>query len=589
MLHKHLKKILCASALSITALQAQLLVPSPDAMIHLHMGDIEYSMEKWEVSPFGELWDSKEMASFRKPFDTWMDNGLEKLQQELHLDDTPELSDLFTGELLFSLENFDFSGDDFKQMSTQVYLAFQCDEDSDLLEAIKDQLLEKMKKNKKSKRRDVTFMGHLFHTQDIPQEKSADQPTFQKGLELRFGIMDDIAYIGVASKKKHEEVIRRILSSRKGWKKKADEAPEMTFSMNMEGINALILKALAEDQKKQKDAPPQPGPAMFLQGMDFGKVFQGLGLLDFNTISMATAEHPDFEKLDTTVTMNQTPRGFVSMFVPNAKTHLGAIPQWIPEDVLTYQGTAIPVSTWFDTIMTFLKQELPMFAPMVEMQLGNIEQSMGLNLKRDLFDQFGDQFYQVGFEQDKNTPLEQVGQATTVFTLKDGDTVEKNLFKLLAMAPMPKLEPVKYMGGQYYTIGPKTDGLQATMAFHKNHFLFAQSPDDIKKVIRLINKPNSKSLAKSKAFSVYKKLLPDRYQQLSFQNLDRSILSIFNLLKANQPMIAMTMANWPFQLDFSKLPGKESFHGQFGDVMSFTVSKGTVIHAEAFSKKVEME
>lgn len=118
--------------------------------------------------------------------------------------------------------------------------------------------------------------------------------------------------------------------------------------------------------------------------------------------------------------------------------------------------------------------------------------------------------------------------------------------------------------------------------------MFAQSPEDIKKVIRLINKPSPKSLVKSKSFSTYRKLLPDRYQQMSFQNLDRSILGIFNLLKSNQAVLTMTMAKWPFQLDFSKLPGVEVFHDQFGNVMSFTVSKGTKITSEAYSKKIEL-
>jgi hypothetical protein len=590
MIYKKISPFIAASLLSLTVLQAQVLVPSADAMVNVYMGDIEHSSAKWEASPFGELWQSKQMASFKKPFDTWIEKSLKDLQEKLHLKESPSMSDLFTGELLFSLSDLDFSGEELKQATTHTYLAFECDGKNKLLEAIQDQILEASKKNKESKRRDVKFMGHSFHTQTLPQSKSNNGTVLNKALELRFGVMKNIAYIGVANKKDHEATLRRILASQKSKSsKKAHYAPEMTFTMNMSGINELILKGLAEAQRKQNESPAQPGPAMFLKSMDFAKVVKSLGLLDFSHVSMVTAEHPEFEKIESTVLMSQEPRGFISMFVPNATTHLGAIPNWVPENVLSFDGAAIPVSTWYDTIMTFLQQEMPMMAPMLQAQLGGLKKSMGLDLKRDLFDQFGDQFYQIGFEQDKNTPLEQMGQTTMVFTLKNGEMVEENLFKLLAMAPLPtKLEAVKYMGGQYYTLGAKANGLQSTIGFHKNHFMFAQSPEDIKKVIRLINKPSPKSLVKSKSFSTYRKLLPDRYQQMSFQNLDRSILGIFNLLKSNQAVLTMTMAKWPFQLDFSKLPGVEVFHDQFGNVMSFTVSKGTKITSEAYSKKIEL-
>jgi hypothetical protein len=398
--------------------------------------------------------------------------------------------------------------------------------------------------------------------------------------------MKNMAYIGIAKKKDHENTLRRIISLMKKSKEKKQESPEMTMKINMEDINALIVKGLSEAEKKQKKTAPTPGPAMMLQGLDFEKVVRSLGLLDFKSISMATVEHSKFEKFSTKVLMKQSPRGIISMFVPTASIHLGSIPEWVPNDIITYQATAIPVSSWYDTIMSFMQQELPMMAPMVQMQLGSLKQSMGLDLKRDLFDLFGDQLYQVGFEQDKNTPLEQVGQTVAVFSLKNGTKVEQNLLKIFGMAPMLKLEPVSYMEGTYYSVGPKLNGLQNTIGFHKNYFLFAQNTEDIKKVIRLISRPSPKGLAKSKAFLEYRKLLPARYQQLSFQSLDRTFLSLIQILKANQGMISQGMKKWPFQLDFSKLPGKEAFDDQFGHVLNVSVSKGDVLYSENYSKKV---
>ena len=566
--------ILCSS-MALHAYEAD-----KGAVMTLHFDDLHRTAAKYENSPWGEFWNSSQMVQFRKPFDKWWEDGAKELQKELKLSKEPKILDMFQGEVLFSLENFemDFSKEVF---DISFFLVFDSGKKSQLVDALKKKMLEEAEEAKKSRRKDVTFMGHRFHSIQ-PEPSSIKGKTKPKaGLEVRFGTMGEKSYFGMGDKPFHEKSIRRILKSKKG------SPNEFRLSVMMAKLNTFFESALMKAQEEQKAKPPAPGPMMFMQGMNFVEIIQAMGFLDFESIKVHSLENKKYEQAISSIKLKRPARGFLKMFLPSSSQHVGDIPNWVPENAISFQASSLPISSWYAGVMEMIRTELPQFSPMVQAQMSMLKQNMGLDLEKGFFDLFDDLLYQLSFEQGENVSPEQFGQNVMVFPLKDGSAFEKSFKSLLSMNPALQLEPQDYMGGKIYQFPSSLSEASPTLAFFRNMGIFSQaSSSDVKTVMRYLKKAPKKSLLKSKAFNEYRSLLPDRYQQVTFQNSDLMIESLFGFFRDQGPVLQATMDSWPFQLDFSALPKPGSFDGEFGNVFGFTEMKGLIIETQAFSDKL---
>ena len=573
-----------ALGLSCGALGAQSFTSSEDALMVVRGENFPQTYEKWCASPWGQFIASKEMSSFFKPLQDWWAKSTESIQQELKLAQKPQLTDILKGELMLSLDQFNIDFDN-KEGDIYGYVLIETGKNNKTSMAIVESMLKSLtEKDAKSERKDLRFMNQLFHTFSFNAEQTDSDFKFKKGLQLRFGQMDEVFYLGFGRAEVQEKKLSSIIPNLGKSKKPSNE---FEMALNMVPINKLIIAGLKNGEATMKANPPQPGPAMFLQGLDWVKIVSALGLLDFKSLKLAEVQHAQYEKAVLSLEFLQEPRGLMKMFLPDASMNVGEVPAWMPEDVITYQASSLPMSKWYGVIMAFMQQEVPMFAPMLVGQLDALKQNFGVDIEKDIFGLFDDKIYQLVLNAKDPKDLNAMGEEIYVVKVKNGALLEQNLLKVLKMNPMLSLEAKPYMGGRCYEF-PANPMAKVTpmLAFHSEYLLYSNRAVDVRSLMLSMATPPQKSLAQSRQLKSYREVLPERYQALRFQNSNLLIRKILEMLGKNAETLNAGMADKDIKFDFTKLPKPEDVKLDFGTIMTVTKVQGLVVNSEIYAPKV---
>ena len=575
-----------ALGLSCGALGAQSFTSSEEALMVVRAENFPQTFEKWSASPLGQFCASKEMSAFLKPLQDWWAKNAETIQQELKLAQKPQLTEFLKGELMLSLDqlNIDYEN---KEADIYGYILIETGKNNKVSLAVVESLLKSLtEKDEKHERKDLRFMNHLFHTFSFnpKQDDTKDDLEFKKGLQLRFGQMDEVFYLGFGRAEVQEKKLNSIIPNLGKSKKPGNE---IDMALNMLPINKLLIEGIKNGEATMKANPPQPGPAMFLQGLDWVKIISALGLLDFKNVKFATAQHAQYEKAVFNIELLQEPRGLMKMFLPEASMNLGEVPAWMPEDVITYQASSFPMSKWYGVIMAFMQQEVPMFAPIVMGQLDGLKQNFGVDLEKDIFGLFDDKLYQVVLDSKDPKDLNAMGEEIYVVKVKNGALLEQNLLKVLKMNPMLSLEAKPYMGGRCYEFPSNCmANVSPMLAFHSEYLIYSNRAVDVRTLMLSMATPPQKNLGQSRQMKAYRDILPERYQGFSYQNSNLLMRKILEMLGKNAEALNASMSDNEIKFDFNKLPKSEDVKVDLGSMMTVTKAQGLIINSEIYTPKV---
>ncbi|MBF0196824.1 MAG: hypothetical protein HQL32_03905 [Planctomycetes bacterium] len=561
------------------------------ALARIHIDNLPKMVEQSKSHNFYAFWTSKEMEAFRTPIEKWYNEKVEELAKENKLKKTPELQDLFKGEILFMWDLLDFNVKE-ENLNFNAYLVFDCgSKDNPIAKALIEKVLSSMEEDKENPpRKDIRFRSHLFHTMILPQKESKDYD-LEEDHRLQFGMIGQHLYVGMGAIGKQEATLSRIIPAI-GKAKKSYPYTGLSMDVKLTQVWDLVNQALDKAQNEMKDQPAAPGPAMFMKSMNFKSAMASLGVMDIDSFSLNSRMEKNFDVTTTKLQLSHEARGLLKMVLPSDKVENLEIPDWVPGDLNTYTGQTIALSSWVEVITGFLQKELPMFAPMVMMQLNNMRDTMGVDIDKDLFAYFDDTAYTLELNTNKqsNNEMQNVNLNQVVaMGLKNGQKFHENLLKLLTMIPGAKMEGTEYMGGTIYPFVQNPSApIQPTIAFTKNYLIYSHLPEQARTVMRLINKGPRQKLSATPAFASKLKMLPSHYHVLTFTNLNQLIKSFITMVRK---VDSSTMGNKDDdefdgpEIDFKLLPDPKDITHDFGSIFGYGLMEGKTLTGKYYQSR----
>jgi len=201
-------------------------------------------------------------------------------------------------------------------------------------------------------------------------------------------------------------------------------------------------------------------------------------------------------RVDAALLHKPKPQGLIVKLMHGSDTQV-ELPNFVPVDVASASVTRWSFLNLYDGLMAALNQFGPMVGGMVQMQMGQMEQQMGIKLRDDLFATTDDEIVQVStVAQGDGAP----GQVTGI-KLKDSQRFGAALEVLKKMAGngFGVFEESEFAGVKVYKIkanlaGPQEGGAENEMAYAltKDYLLFSNgSSEALNKVLTSMANPGS--------------------------------------------------------------------------------------------------
>ncbi len=233
------------------------------------------------------------------------------------------------------------------------------------------------------------------------------------------------------------------------------------------------------------------GPEMFLGALSLDEI-RGLGL----SFDLRDAD----SQFDVALLHQEKPQGLIVKLLHGTDTKV-ELPGFVPAD-----AASASVSRWsflglYDGLMAALNKLGPMIGGMVQMQIGEMEQGLGIKLRDDLFATTDDQVVQVSaFAKGDGSASEVTG-----IKLKDPArfTAALEALKALAGNGLGVFEESDFAGFKIWTIKPNLaaapePGAQSNefaYSIAKDHFLLCVGTQDaLHKVLNRMNDPSGPTL-----------------------------------------------------------------------------------------------
>ncbi len=542
-------------------------------IIHFEISDVPTLKKRSMEDPIIKFWYSDQMENFRKPLTKIMTESFNEKREELKIPEI-DIAELFQGKLVFSLSNFEISLDDQNVKNFNASLLIETGSKSKESKSIVELLLKKIdesiKETPKVKRKDFSIQNIMFHTYNFASDKT----------DSLFSVaqLKNHLYFSLASKEDLKKNINQLLPT---LNKTSTRATDISFNFNMLPLNKIFSQALDHTSKKMKanmgKGKGPSGPFAMAGMLDWKKIVTALGFLDLKNISYDCKFLSKGTVNNLGLDLIQEPRGFIEMFLPTVQSQLEPFPKWVPENVATYNAQTIPMSQWYTILLDFTRSELPMFAPMILMQLDSLKNSIGLDLQSDFFDLFNDELIQIDLSSKKISL--QNGNRVILCGVKDSSKFEASLTKLMGMIPSYKLNPFEYMGAKMYPLleMPNKEGVLPTLAFYKNYFMFSTTQESTQDVIRLLKNNAKKPLLQSKLIKPFLADTPSKLQSISFNNLTVVIKNLLNMVHSNSNTFNAVLKNNPLKIDLSNLPTSDEIDTDFGCMYGYSTRTRTSV------------
>lgn len=252
--------------------------------------------------------------------------------------------------------------------------------------------------------------------------------------------------------------------------------------------------------EKLKESMPKPEAGAEMANPFNAEMIMGaLSLNEILGLGLSIDLQDGASRVDAALLHKEKPQGLIVKLMHGADTKV-ELPNFVPVDVASASVTRWSFLNLYDGLMATLNQFGPMVGGMVQMQLGQVEQQMGIKLRDDLFATTDDEIIQVGTVAKGDGAAGQV----TGIRLKDSQRFGAALEVLKKMAGngFGVFEESEHAGVKVYKIKPnlagaQTDGTDNEIAYAltKDYFLLSNgSPEALNKVLTGMASPGAPTL-----------------------------------------------------------------------------------------------
>jgi hypothetical protein len=347
----------------------------------------------------------------------------------------------------------------------------------------------------------------------------------------------------------------------------SDGTPDITLFINIEPLVALLTQKLAENNGEDGAGGMA---AMFPPEMFLG----AFRLDEFRAMGLSITVKEDATTTDFALLHAPNPQGFLlkSFRAPDTRV---ALPNFIPADVASAGISRWSILAFYDNLMAALNQLGPMVGGMVQMQLGQVEQQLGIKFRDDLFATLDSDFINVLTIPKTGGSAEEPPQSQVLgIKFKDSARFQSafNAIKAMAGDGFSTFQESTFAGQTLWTM--ESEAQTISYAFTKDYLLFGfGTPDAMHKILNGLNEAPATSFWEDPKVQNSIQLLPAEYSGVSAADAGAVIISMVTTL-SNIPGAAD-------MLDSSAVPSEAVFKRYFGYSASGSYSLDDAIHGRS--------
>lgn len=535
------------AALSFASLRAAVplnRLAGADTTILLTVDDLGTLQKNWLQSPFGKTWNDPQVVRFLAP-----------LREAMHIDEWDNRCRAETGKSVDQL----ISG--FGSMALLI---------TDLAPAIEDQTRKtppavllavdlrdnrdafvKMieKERKKDRQSEVTeeFQGETLHMETPPNASHGEAP-------FCWVITGDVLMAGPG-----KAIVQKALSDYKrggaespcvetdGYRREVRRLPhaQIRFYVNMERVMAAVRAAASRAAANQNPNP---------MGLTPDVIMTALGLDSFRGLSLSCEIGEKSSTMVWSVAYDQ-PHGIARLFTASTEGRVPD-PTFLSGDWATVSSARFRIGVLYDVIEEVVRGMGPAIDGMFEGQVANLNKRAGIDIKRDIFENFGDEMYsaaQIDAPDAGVKPFVPKQKQLLVVSLNDPKAFEAALMSLqnglLGPAAAQMFPTRDYLGATIHTMMKVAPGAAPgaapsstpvfSYAVAQRHFVLGIGGDDlVEMAIQNLNSPQPSYWSRPAVRDALAKLPPGA-NGYGYADLHKLAPTYFNLFAQIMTMSQM--------------------------------------------------
>jgi hypothetical protein len=343
--------------------------------------DLGTLQKNWQKSPFGKTWNDPQVVKFLAPLREVMQ--IDDWDNRCRSETGKSVDELVAGFGSLVLVVGDVSAaveDGTGKTPPALLLAVDLRDNRDaVLKSIEQE-------RKKSQQPEVTeeFQGETLHLETLPNAKEGDAPICWviTGNVLLLGPGKPVVQKALADYRRGGAESPYVETDR--YREDVRQLPDaqIRFHVDMERVMVAVRAAAARKTAKQAPNP---------QGMTPEVIMNALGLDTFRVISLACQIGEKDSTMVAGVTYDQ-PRGLARLFAASTD---GKVPDptFLSGDWASVSAARFRIGVLYDAVEEIVRGLGPGIDGMFQAQVASLNKKSGIDLKRDIFGNFGDEFY----------------------------------------------------------------------------------------------------------------------------------------------------------------------------------------------------
>lgn len=419
-----IKCLLTASLLAVLPLSARAAAPlanlvGEDAPVIMLSRDIPGQWAEWHAHPMSKAWDDPQIREFFAPLRDKLDTLNQKTKERLGHD----LADLLSwtrGDAIIAIPTLDGVSADRPNLLCVVEYGENLEKVKTLLLSDACKELLKLQKRDTERYADTTLYIDEFAT-------AAGAP----GRRMVWLADNGMLYCGTS----RETVISAFESARAGGVANALGKSERLLRINerLGGDTQFLLHAnlrpfysLLDTFLKAQAANPNNKAAMML---DLASLGTSLGLDALDSFFVASKYSAEGSEAVTGITWSEA-RGLLGLFTLSDGP--APRPAFLPADSLTTGVGRFDCAAAFSAVEEIVQRVVPMGFAYYQNTLASLRQQQGIDLKRDLIGNLGDEVCLIQRKPRAGVPVPGMLEQVFIISLKDETVFRAALDKLLA-------------------------------------------------------------------------------------------------------------------------------------------------------------
>ena len=377
-----------------------------DALAVFLVDNVPDLLAKWEKTPFGETWNDPSVKRFLAPLRKKLDSG--EFDEELKKDTGMSMKDLlalFKGQMPLSVSG-DIGGDGEPEIEIAppepgkeaVRIPAHKDKEPDALmladiggsrEAVEKLLAKPIEEAQKAGEslRDVPeeFQGETLHLMTETRDGKDNE-------RVAWAVVGSTVALARGTTQTSKAILEKAVSALK----KGEAESGLAASANFKKVKAraprqdvlwyVDMTRVAALAKKKIDAMPAQNP----MGMNPAALWKALGLDVLQAGYAAVTLGETSIDVDAGLCYSEN-RGIVKLLTVSDKPC--SRPAFLPADALGFSSVGFSVKGFWAALEELLTQASPGMAGMLQMGLGQLNAKCGVDLKKDLLGNLGDEMF----------------------------------------------------------------------------------------------------------------------------------------------------------------------------------------------------